>query len=142
MAIARGFASAAMLAGLAIGLAAPASAAPVMSGHYIMTTTATYGLSFTENWYFTPCGNGCASVVDQGQLLGYAQFVSGQWTLDYIGWAGCPDGSYLPNANSSHLKWDPDTLVGTIDIISFRPGCGSPVGGGHGTQAVQFRHVP
>jgi hypothetical protein len=36
--------------------------APTMSGHYIRTETTLDGRSLTEDWYFTPCGDGCADV--------------------------------------------------------------------------------
>ncbi len=44
MAIVRGFAATVMFAGLALGLAAPASAGPAMSGHYVKTETTSDGL--------------------------------------------------------------------------------------------------
>ncbi len=51
MNLTRSFAAAATFAAVAVGAAAPASAAPVMSGHYIKTTTdpAGGGRTFTEH---------------------------------------------------------------------------------------------
>src|ERR1700758_3615118 len=113
MAIARGFAASAMFAGLAVGFAAPASAAPVMSGHYIITYTSPNGQVTTADWYVTPCGDGCASVVYGGKTLGQARLVNGQWTLDSPGDAVCSDGSQVPRALATHDTWDPNTLAGT-----------------------------
>ena len=136
MAIARGFAATAMFAGLALGLAAPTSAAPAMSGHYIETGTdpstgqpfTSGGQPVTNDWYFTPCGDGCASaaVTPGGQALGQAGLVNGQWTLDTIDEVSCHDGSSVPSALSNHRTWDPDTLAGTLQETYKVPACGRP----------------
>jgi hypothetical protein len=81
MAIARGFATTAFLAGLALGLATPAAAAPVMRGHYIETETNSAGQSTTDTWNFTPCGDGYANITGGGPQtgpLGQARIVNGQ----------------------------------------------------------------
>ena len=55
--------AAAMLAGLAVGTASPAWAdPPTMNGHYIRTVTNTKGQAVTNDWYFTPCGDGCVQL--------------------------------------------------------------------------------
>ena len=69
MNVTRSFAVAATFAAVAVGAAAPASAAPEMSGHYIATETAANGRSTTNHWYFAPCGDGCASVAPKVQRL-------------------------------------------------------------------------
>jgi hypothetical protein len=64
MTVTRAIAATAMFAGLAIGTASPAWADQTMSGHNIETVTdPSSGQSITNDWYFTPCGDGCASVV-------------------------------------------------------------------------------
>ena len=80
MMITRGIAAAAMLAGLAAGTASTASAAPTMSGHYIVNETSPQGYSTTMDWHFTPCGDGCASVTIGGPApgpMGQARLVTG-----------------------------------------------------------------
>jgi hypothetical protein len=75
------------VAALGVGSAAPASAAPEMSGHYIDTkANPETGGSTTSDWYVTPCGDGCADVtVNQTQLKGLilsgrcCWMVNGQW---------------------------------------------------------------
>lgn len=146
MAIKRGFATTAMFAGLALGLAAPASAAPVMSGHYIKTSTSAGAPTTTDDWYFTPCGDGCAAVArgaaPGGQPIGQARVVNGQWTLDASGApAACTDGSQVPSALSVHYTWDPNTLAGSVQSTANMPECGQPAGYQQ-TNNIQLRQVP
>ena len=141
MAIARGFAASAMFAGLAVGFAAPASAAPVMSGHYIITYTSPNGQVTTADWYVTPCGDGCASINSNGGPVGQARLVNGQWTMDVTGIAACPDGTRVPDAFSDHYTWDPNTLAGTVRITNTAGACGKPVGDS-GTISMQLRQAP
>jgi hypothetical protein len=141
MAIAPGFAATAMFAGLALGLAAPASAVNQMSGHYIETATSSAGRTVTTDWYFTPCGDGCASVADNGGPLGQARVVNGQWTLDTTTNAVCRDGSTVPNALSAHYTWDPNTLAGTAQGKANLPACGQPAAGQQ-TSNLQLRQAP
>ena len=130
MNVARSFAVAATFTTVAVGAAAPASAAPEMSGHYIETETAANGRSATDNWYFTPCGDGCESVAPKGKkAFGQAHLVGGQWTLDVTGeTAMCPDGTQVPNALSAHYTWDPSTLAGTVQTTADLAECGDPAG--------------
>ncbi len=109
MAIVRGFAATAMFAGLALGLAAPASAGPAMSGHYVKTETTSDGYSATNDWYFTSCGYGCANV-DVGGNTSQARLVNNQWIMETSSNAACSDGSKVPNAEVEHYTWDPNTL--------------------------------
>jgi hypothetical protein len=120
MTIARGFAAAAMLAGLAVGTAGTTWAAEsTMSGHYLRTETDPQtGQSETDDWYATPCGDGCASLADTpgGPALSQARLVNGQWTLDSaVHTLSCPDGTVLPNAVS-----------GPLHVGSKHPGRHSP----------------
>jgi hypothetical protein len=139
MAIARGFAATAMFAGLALGLAAPATAAPVMSGHYIETQTdpstgqpmTSGGQPITDDWYFTPCGDGCGSVAHtpDGPALGQAQLINGQWALNLNNLElRCSDGTSVPNVLSSQRRWDQNTLAGTAHDTINAPACGQPAG--------------
>jgi hypothetical protein len=140
MAIVPGFAATAIFAGLALGLAAPASAVNQMSGHYIKTETDTTGQSTTDDFYFTPCGDGCASVADTlgGQPFAQARVVNGKWTMDFTQDATCPDGSDVPNVESAHFTWDPKTLAGTDHYTDKRAVCGDAEPGSD-TNTVQFR---
>jgi hypothetical protein len=143
MAIVRGIAATAMFTGLALGLAAPATAANQMSGHYIETETQPSGEPSTYDWYFAPCGDGCASVTGgHGGQIGQAQLVNGQWTLDVTGATlDCSDGTSTPNALNYHYTWDPDSLAGTVQITQTLPSCGYPVGKQF-TSNVQLTQAP
>jgi hypothetical protein len=127
MAIARSFAATAMFAGLALGLAPPASGVNEMSGHYIATeTNPSSGKSTTTDWYFTPCGDGCASLAATlgGKAWGQTRLVNGQWTLDDTGNAVCPDGSKVLNVETTHYTWDANTLAGTAQVTDKWAVCG------------------
>jgi hypothetical protein len=114
-----------MFAGLALGLAAPASAE--MSGHYIATQTNPAGQSTTNDWYVTPCGDGCASIVSGSQPLGQARLVNGQWTMDADADINCLDGTPVVRGGASnHYSWDPNTLAGIIQTTYNVPACGQP----------------
>jgi len=139
--ITRGIVAAAILAAAALGAAAPASAAPVMSGHYIEIETGAAGQSTTNDWYVTPCGDGCASINSNGGPVGQARLVNGQWTMDVTGMAACPDGTRVPNAFSDHYTWDPNTLAGTVRITNTAGACGKPAGDS-GTVNMQVRQAP
>lgn len=149
MAIARCFAATAMLTGLALGLAAPASAQNEMSGHYIENQTdqstgqpvTLGGQPVINDWYFTPCGDGCASAVENGQPHGQAQLVNGQWTIDSGGPVTCADGTNVPNALSSHRTWDPNTLAGRVQETFNVPACGNAAGYQY-TNNIQFTQTP
>jgi hypothetical protein len=146
MAIAPGFAATAIFAGLAVVQLAPAWAdTPTMSGHYIRTeTNPQTGKSVTDDWYATPCGDGCASMASKpgGPAQSQARLVNGQWTLDSPGGTGnCSDGTVVPNAVSAHYTWDPNTLAGTIQLTYQVPACGHPAGD-QITNNVQLRQAP
>ncbi len=129
MTITRGIAAAAMLAGLAVGTGSTAWADTTMSGHYTWTTTAPHsGHSTSGDYYFTPCGDGCASAASTpgGPALGQARLVHGQWTMDGTWPVGCPDGTSVPV--SYHDTWDQNTLAGTDALTYSVPACGNPAG--------------
>lgn len=142
MTIARGFAVTAMLAGLTLALAAPAAAANEMSGHYLETDTTPDGRQTTNDYYFTPCGDGCALVSDTpgGPTVAQAHLVNGQWTMDTLSDAGCPDGTSVPNALLTHRTWDPNALAGTNQVSLTVPACGNP-GGFQETNNLQFKQA-
>jgi hypothetical protein len=149
MAIARCITATGFLAGLALGLAAPADAwgparpAPFPAdfqtdGHYISTQInpktgqpfTIEGHPVTNNWYFSPCGDGCASAAHTpgGPPVGQANLVNGQWVLDTTDVAECPDGTSVPNAIAGRRTWDPNTLAGTVQTTGIQPACGFPPG--------------
>jgi hypothetical protein len=143
MTVTKSLAVAATFAAVAVGAATPASAAPEMSGHYVVTETAANGRTTTDHWYFSPCGDGCASVAPKGaKAFGQAHLVGGQWTLDVTGeMAMCPDGTQVPNALSAHYTWDPSTLAGTVQKTADAPECGDQAGY-QATANVQLRQAP
>ena len=132
MTMTRGFAATAIFAGLAVGTASAAWAETTMSGHYLrIETDSQTGQSETDDWYATPCGDGCASLAATpgGPAISQARLVNGQWTLESaIHTLNCPDGTVAPNAVSAHYTWDPDTLAGTVQLTSNVPACGIPAG--------------
>jgi hypothetical protein len=131
MNVTRTFAVAGTFAAVAVGAAIRVAAAPQMSsGHYIETETAANDRSMTDDWYISPCGDGCASVAHKGaKAFGQAHLVGGQWVLDVTGeTAVCQDGTKVPNALSAHYTWDPSTLAGTVQTTADAPECGDPAG--------------
>jgi hypothetical protein len=146
MTITRGIAAAAALTAVAVGAAATAWAdPPTMNGHYIRTeTNPQTGHSQTDDWYVTPCGDGCVSVAirPDAPAPSQARLVNGQWTLDSAVHATiCPDGTVVPNAVSAHYIWDPNTLAGTVQVAYNEPACGNPAGHTQ-TNNVQLTQAP
>jgi hypothetical protein len=145
MIVTRAIAATAMFAGLAVGVASAAWAETTMSGHYIRTETDPQtGQSASDDWYATPCGDGCASIADTpgGPELTKARLVNGQWTLtSVLHTVACPDGTVVPNAVSGHYTWDPNTLAGTVQLTYNVPACGNPAGY-QATDPVQFTQAP
>jgi hypothetical protein len=121
-------ASAAMLAGLAVGTASPASAETTMSGHYTWASTTPTGRASYGDWYFTPCGYGCASATSTpgGPIVGQARLVNGQWTMDGDWAVGCSDGTTVEDSYVD--TWDQNTLAGTDALIQKVAACGLPAG--------------
>jgi hypothetical protein len=115
-----------------------------MSGHYINTATTPHGITDSYDWYFTPCGDGCASVTIGGPTpgpVGQARLVNGQWTMDTTGPATCGDNTNVPSALTSHYTWDPNTLAGTAQLTLNVPACAEPAGYQQ-TNSVQLRQAP
>jgi hypothetical protein len=138
------FAGTAMFAGLALGFATPASAAAnEMSGHYTATITDVDGQAVTNDWYVTPCGDGCASLASApgAQPFGQAQLAGGQWTMDTVDDDDCSDGTTVPSAIAAHYVWDANTLAGTIQDSLKVPACGQPVGFRF-TNTIQVQQAP
>ena len=103
------------------------SSSPTMSGHYIRTeTNPRNGMNSDDDWYFTPCGDGCASVAlsPGGPTYGRSQLVNGQWTMDATDNQSCTDGSTVSDVNTVHYTWDPDTLAGTVQVTQKFAVCG------------------
>jgi hypothetical protein len=144
MTVTRGFAATVIFAGLAVGTASAAWADTALSGHYIRSEMSQSGQSETDDWYATPCGDGCASIASTpgGPAISQARLVNGQWTLTSASHTlACPDGTVVPNAVNAYYTWDPNTLAGTVQIISQGPACNIPAGY-QKTNSVQFTHVP
>jgi hypothetical protein len=162
MAVARCVTATAFLAGLGLGLAAPAGAwgpagpAPFpadfqTNAHYISTQInpktgqpfTVEGHPVTNDWYFSPCGDGCASAAHTpgGPPVGQANLVNGQWVLDSSDAAECTDGTTVPDAITAHRTWDPNTLAGTVQTTSKEGACGVPSGATH-TANIQLALAP
>lgn len=113
-------------------LSATAGADPGdMSGHYVETSTnRDSGGTSTNHWFFTPCGQGCASVQvcdnekREGCTSAQARLVKGRWEMDvsHVDIA-CPNGAIIPDATSFYYTWNPDTLRGTGEGTRYGPGC-------------------
>src|ERR1700739_2566351 len=120
MNVTRRFAAAATFAAVAVGATSPASAAPVMSGHYIKTITGPKGggHTVTDDWFFTPCGDGCADMSSPATGdRARAMLVNGEWSMDSISDIVCKDGTTEGLAANTHYTWDPNTLAGTVQVI-------------------------
>jgi hypothetical protein len=121
-----------------------APAASVMKGHYIETTTnGTSGQSVHNDWYVTPCGDGCADIAvgEPSTPPVQAKLINDQWSMDTVSHEVCADGIKVPEAFSAHYLWDPHTLTGTIRTTNQIAACGDPAG--HvGTQNIQLKQVP
>ena len=144
MTITWGFAATVISAGLAVGTASAAWAETTMSGHYLRTETSQSGQSETDDWYATPCGDGCASLASTpgGPVLSQARLVNGQWTLDSaVHTLSCADGTVVPNAVSAHYMWDQNTLAGTVQVTYNVAACGHPAGY-QNTNNVQLQQAP
>lgn len=116
---------------------------PTMSGHYIKTETdPESGESSTEDWYVTPCGDGCADVRHADGPYGQARFLNGQWTLDISGdTVVCPDGTKVPDSENVHYTWDPKTLAGTARLTETIATCGASAPESS-TDTLQLRQAP
>jgi hypothetical protein len=134
MTVTRVIAGTAIFAGLAVGTASTAWADPQndthpnqLSGHYTWTSTNPNGQSTSGDYYFTPCGDGCASVATTpgGPAVGQARLVDGQWTMDGTWSVSCSGGTPGADPQSYHDTWDPNTLAGTDVITTTGPACGS-----------------
>ena len=137
MAIARGFAATAIFASIAVIAGSTAWAdPPTMSGHYVRTITNAAGQNTTLDWYVTPCGDGCIQI-NSGLGTTNAQLVNGQWTMDNVTDAICPDDTSVPAAYSNHFTWDPNTLAGTVQVTNKIAACGDAAGTS-GTQTLQI----
>jgi hypothetical protein len=125
----RSFAVAGTFAAVAAGAAGPASAAPVMTGHYIRTATGPTGggRTFAEDWFFRPCGDGCADMSSPSVAGGArAMLVDGQWTMDSLSDVVCKDGTTEGNAANTQYTWDPNTLAGTVQVTQNQSVCDHP----------------
>ncbi len=120
-----------------------ALAAPVMKGHYTETTTnGTSGQSTHNDWYATPCGDGCAKIAvgEPSTPTVEAKIVNGQWSMDTVSHEVCADGTTVPEAFSAHYLWDPHTLTGTVRTTNQIAACGDAAG--HvGTQNIHLKQV-
>jgi hypothetical protein len=144
----RAIAATAMLAVLGAATAStaragPSDRTPEMSGHYIETDTSENGQTTTSDWYFTPCGDGCASAANTpgGRSL-QVQLVGGKWKMDTTDPAQCPDGTQVPNALRTRATWDAKTLEGTGVSTYIVSACGQPAGLQQKPFKIQLKQAP
>lgn len=117
----QGAATAAVLAGLAVGTAGAASAVPTMSGHHIASETLA-GSTFTDDWQVTACADGCVSVVIDRAPAGQARLANGQWTRNAVVSARGNDGAAVSSGGQVlHDVWDANTPAGT-EVPTRNPG--------------------
>jgi hypothetical protein len=149
MTVTRAIAATAVLTGLAVGAASSVWADPhdpgtpthQMSGHYIMTETTNAGQTLDADWYFTPCGDGCAQITNIPNAS-QARLVNGQWTMDVPNnTAVCKDGSQVPGAIDAHYSWDANTFAGTAQVTNKKAECGSAQGATF-TDTIQLKQAP
>lgn len=118
-------------AGVAVGVACPASADPNTFPDTLEGAYTYNGGGITRTWTFTPCGSGCANV-DAPSIPGSPGF-SGTARLGYGGYAltlvdfpgtiACPDGSSAPG--NITYRWRP-SFSGQADVWSTSGACGVP----------------
>jgi hypothetical protein len=101
----RVLASAAVLAGAAVGLACPASAAPPLDGNYVGTVTGSSNpgkasVGNTAPMHLSSCGDGCIHLQGKG------------WTADVH-----PEGPIWsgPTSGGDNVWFDENTLAGGMD---------------------------
>jgi hypothetical protein len=124
----RAIAAAATFVAVTAGAAAAtASAAPTMSGDYLLTETNPAGQTTVTHWNINPCGDGCADI-KAGAGISRAQLVNGQWVIDMFDNIRCSDGTRVPYAANAHITWDPNTLAGTDQQVYMQAACGQPPG--------------
>jgi hypothetical protein len=120
-------AAAATLAALAIALAAPASADPVMSGMYKVHYTD--GNASDTTFKATPCGPGCTQVIFT-DASAQANLTAGQWSLDFppdpAAWRCATDGTMHNGVD--HWRWDAVTLAGSRYVTHIDAACGFAAG--------------
>ena len=113
---------------------------PTMSGHYHESdTNLTTGIVTPNEFEFTPCGEGCADAVIGGSGVPQRARLHGdQWSMDLDANVNCPDGSHMPNAATTHLAWDANSLTGTARFTYKYSACGNAAGFTF-TNTIQFR---
>jgi serine/threonine-protein kinase len=116
----------------------PYESSRTMSGHYIITETNSTGVqSLTSDWYFTSCGDGCASIATASgvQPWSQARLINGQWTVDGEIQSTCP-------VKAAHYTWDPNTLAGIGQITQKESSSCSVNPLTQYTTNVQLRRAP
>jgi hypothetical protein len=128
--------------GLAVAVlgAAPAQAAPSMSGNYVETIMGGDEGPMTNKWQVYPCGDGCLHIYDNGSdEVSYTAHLNGsQWSMNGSGDIVCDSGKTVPNASSDNWAWDAYSLAGTLTSRQNGDVC-SDGGGGSVTYSIQIR---
>jgi hypothetical protein len=135
----RGMATAAMLAGLAVGTASTAWAdPPPMSGTYIMTAgTPPKELTLT----FTPCGPTCTQFTNEKGQTATVNLVNGQWRTSFT-----DNTTHITDCDATvpavnNLSWDPYTLAGQLTVTLSAPACGHQAGETANPSPLNLRKV-
>lgn len=118
----------------------PASGAPGMMGHYVLTEITPAGQKYVTDWNVNPCGDGCVDI-KAGNGTSRAQMVDGQWVLDMFDNVRCADGVRVPYAANAHITWDPNTLAGTDVQVYTQEACGRPAGSSQ-TNHIELKPSP
>ncbi|OBI85016.1 hypothetical protein [Mycobacterium sp. E740] len=127
MALLRAAAAAAAIAGVAVGLASPASADGRLEGNYRFVNGAT-----TNTWAITTQCNPqgvCAGTVSSstGMIAQISRSADGPWMVQrhdvFNGWT-CPDGS--TGTGDLSYAFDPVSLTGTVTYTSKPGACNDP----------------
>ncbi len=127
--------AAAITAGALVAVA-PVHADPVLNGHWVETTTVN-GKPRSNDWYFTPCGAGCAKDRDGAT----AHLQGSNWVMDDTSNTICDDGTEVDDVLNSHYSFDASSGAGTVTTSYIRAACGQPAGGSQ-TTPVTFRPAP
>jgi hypothetical protein len=115
------------LAAMAIPLAAPASADPVVADQLV---SGMYNVHFTDGslgdltFKATSCGITCAQVIFSN-TSGQAQFYADRWHASFppnpAAWR-CNDGTV--HRGFEEWTWEPETGVGTMMVVRTEAACG------------------
>jgi hypothetical protein len=111
----------AAVAGVAVGLASPAQAAPDVTGTYSLVPTNNPQSALPQTWTITSCGADCVHVVSSQPGEGELHLAKGLWTGSQSLKHGalCSDGSWMAGtvattvdaAFTSGMSYNPESVT-------------------------------